>query len=54
LNNYDIQAPIALIEAAGGIVTNWEGGPVHQGGRALAAANPTIHREALDILKAVQ
>ncbi len=54
LNNYDIQAPIALIEAAGGIVTNWEGGPVHQGGRALAAANPTVHREALDILKAVQ
>lgn len=54
LNNYDIQAPIALIEAAGGIVTNWEGGPVHQGGRALAAANPTIHREALDILKAAQ
>ena len=54
LNNYDIQAPIALIEAAGGIVTNWEGGPVHQGGRALAAANPTVHREALDILKAAQ
>ena len=50
LNSYDIQAPIALIEAAGGIVTNWEGGPVHQGGRALAAANAEIHRAALDIL----
>jgi len=50
LNAYDIQAPIALIEAAGGIVTNWEGGPVHAGGRALAAANRDVHRAALDIL----
>ena len=51
LNNYDIQAPIALIEAAGGVVTDWEGASVHQGGRAIAAANPEIHRAALDILR---
>lgn len=51
LNAYDIQAPIAVIEAAGGIVTDWQGGPAHQGGRALAAANPAIHAEALAILK---
>lgn len=50
LNAYDIQAPIAVIEAAGGIVTNWEGGPVHEGGRALAAANPAIHAAALALL----
>ncbi|MEL7165686.1 MAG: histidinol-phosphatase [Pseudomonadota bacterium] len=50
LANYDIQAPIALIEAAGGIVTNWEGGPVHDGGRALAAANADIHAAALKLL----
>ncbi|MDF1728328.1 MAG: histidinol-phosphatase [Sulfitobacter sp.] len=50
LNAYDIQAPIALIEAAGGIVTDWEGGPAHDGGRALAAANPQIHAEALALL----
>ena len=30
---YDIQAPIAVIEAAGGIVTDWRGNPVHEGGR---------------------
>lgn len=52
LNAYDIQAPIALIEAAGGIVTDWDGGPVHAGGRAVAAANRDIHRAALDILRA--
>ena len=52
LNAYDIQAPIAVIEAAGGIVTNWEGGPVHEGGRALAAATPELHAAALELLQA--
>ncbi|PJI84994.1 histidinol phosphatase-like enzyme (inositol monophosphatase family) [Yoonia maricola] len=51
LNAYDIQAPIAVIQAAGGIVTDWHGGPVHNGGRALAAANADIHAEALAILQ---
>jgi fructose-1,6-bisphosphatase/inositol monophosphatase family enzyme len=50
---YDICAPIAVIEAAGGIVTDWQGGPVHAGGRALAAANPDIHAAALAILKTI-
>lgn len=50
LNSYDIQAPMALIQAAGGIVTDWEGGPVHMGGRAVAAANPQVHAAALDLL----
>ena len=49
---YDIQAPIAVVQAAGGIVTDWDGGPAHEGGRALAAAHPAIHAEALAILKA--
>lgn len=52
LNAYDIQAPIAVIEAAGGIVTDWSGNPAHNGGRALAAANPEIHAAALEILSA--
>lgn len=51
LQTYDILAPIAVIEAAGGIVTNWEGGPAHDGGRAVAAANPQLHAAALDLLK---
>jgi len=51
LNAYDIQGPIAVVEAAGGIVTNWQGGPAHQGGRALAAANRTLHAAALKILQ---
>lgn len=51
LQAYDIQAPIAVIEAAGGIVTNWEGDPAHEGGRALAAANADIHAQALALLQ---
>jgi histidinol phosphatase-like enzyme (inositol monophosphatase family) len=52
LQAYDVQAPIAVIEAAGGIVTDWEGRPCPQGGRVLAAANREIHAEALAILRA--
>ncbi|NBR52191.1 MAG: histidinol-phosphatase [Rhodobacteraceae bacterium] len=51
LNAYDIQGPQAVIEAAGGIVTSWDGGPAHNGGRVIAAANPAIHAEALAILQ---
>ncbi len=50
LSAYDIQAPIAVIEAAGGIVTDWQGGPAHEGGRAVAAANAELHARALEIL----
>lgn len=47
---YDICAPIAVIEAAGGVVTDWVGNPAHGGGRVIAAANPQIHAEALALL----
>lgn len=50
LNAYDIQAPIAVVEAAGGIVTNWSGGPAHRGGQAIAAATPELHQAALALL----
>ena len=50
LQAYDVQAPIAVIEAAGGIVTDWQGRPCPQGGRVLAAANAEIHAEALALL----
>lgn len=51
LNAYDIQAPIAVVAASGGIVTDWNGGPAHFGGRAIAAANESLHAEALELLK---
>ena len=50
LQAYDVQAPIAVIEAAGGIVTDWQGRPCFDGGQVLAAANPAIHAEAMALL----
>lgn len=50
LQAYDIQGPMAVIEAAGGVVTDWEGNPPHMGGRVIAAANPEIHAAALRVL----
>ncbi|MEM9048442.1 MAG: histidinol-phosphatase [Pseudomonadota bacterium] len=50
---YDIQAPIAVIEAAGGIVTDWQGNPAHRGGCAIAAGDPWLHEAALNVLNGV-
>jgi myo-inositol-1(or 4)-monophosphatase len=50
LHAFDVAAPIAVIQAAGGVVTDWTGRPAHQGGRILAAANPMLHAAALDVL----
>lgn len=52
LQAYDVQAPIAVIEAAGGVVTDWQGGPVHEGGQVLAAATRELHAAALELLGA--
>ena len=54
LQAYDLQAPIAVIQAAGGVVTDWQGRPAHDGGRVLAAANREIHAEALALLNAAE
>ena len=51
LHPYDIHAPIAVIQAAGGIVSNWQGGAAHMGGRVLAAANRDVQSVALSILQ---
>jgi len=50
LHVYDYHAPMAVIEAAGGIVSNWRGGPPDGDGRILAAANAELHSAAVDIL----
>jgi histidinol phosphatase-like enzyme (inositol monophosphatase family) len=52
LHSYDVMAPIAVIEAAGGIVTDWQGRPAHAGGQVVAAANAAVHAAALERLNA--
>lgn len=50
LQPYDVQAPMAVIEAAGGLVTDWKGRRNPAGGQVIAAANAEVHRAALALL----
>ncbi len=52
LQPYDYLGPTGLIEAAGGIVTDWEGRPLglESDGRVVAAATRELHRQALALL----
>jgi myo-inositol-1(or 4)-monophosphatase len=50
LKPYDIQAPIPIIEAAGGVVTDWTGKPAYNGGQVVAAGDPRLHQIALELL----
>lgn len=53
LHPYDIQGPMAVVQAAGGIVTTWDGGSAHMGGRIIAAATQDLHEQAMEILRGV-
>nr|WP_210341756.1 histidinol-phosphatase [Rhizobium setariae] len=50
LQPYDIVALVPIIEQAGGVVTDWDGGPAERGGGIVAAANTTLHAKALAVL----
>ncbi|HEY2256921.1 MAG TPA: histidinol-phosphatase [Variovorax sp.] len=53
LQPYDYLGPTGLIEAAGGVITDWEGQPlgIHSDGRVLAAATRDLHQQALALLR---
>lgn len=50
LEAYDIVPLIPIVESAGGVVTTWDGGPAVRGGAVVAAANPALHRAALEVI----
>ncbi len=53
LQRHDWAALAPVVEAAGGVITNWRGDPLGEDdrGEALAAATPELHAEALAQLK---
>ena len=53
LQPYDYLGPAGLIEAAGGVITDWEGRPLTRetGKRILAAGDPERHREMLRLVE---
>ncbi len=50
LSAYDIMPLIPVVEGAGGIVTDWQGNSAVDGGFVIAAANDTLHKEAMSLL----
>ena len=52
LSSYDIVPLLPLLEAAGAVVTDWQGGSAAHGGAIVAAANQALHAQALAVLAA--
>jgi histidinol phosphatase-like enzyme (inositol monophosphatase family) len=50
LKDVDIAALIPIIEAAGGVVTDWQGRHHPKGGDIIAAGSPALHAKALTYL----
>ncbi len=53
LHVWDYAAPAAVVENAGGVVTDWQGKPLSStsdGGSVLAASTPALHAAALSLL----
>ena len=50
LKPFDILPLIPIIERAGGVVTDWNGGDARAGGAVLAAGDPRTHAAALESL----
>ena len=52
MNPWDIAALVPVIRGAGGVVTDWSGGPAYPAESTLAAATPALHAELLAALSA--
>ena len=50
LKPHDVLALIPIIEGAGGIVTTWDNGRPHDGGRIIAAGDRRVHAQAIAVL----
>jgi myo-inositol-1(or 4)-monophosphatase len=50
LKAHDIVALIPIVMGAGGVITNWDGGPAAAGGRIIAAGDKRVHAAAMELL----
>jgi myo-inositol-1(or 4)-monophosphatase len=51
LKPHDVVPLVPIILGAGGVITSWENGPPHAGGRIIAAGDPRVHQAAMELLK---
>ena len=50
LKPHDVLPLIPIIEGAGGIITTWDDGRPHSGGRVVAAGDKRVHEQAIRLL----
>ena len=50
LKPWDVQALIPIVENAGGVMSNWDGGPCNDGGQVIACGDPALHKKVLQVL----
>lgn len=51
LQPYDVQALIPIIEAAGGVITSWDGKSAQYGGTIVACGDRRLHAQLVDLLR---
>jgi histidinol phosphatase-like enzyme (inositol monophosphatase family) len=52
LKPWDVQPLIPIIEGAGGVITDWSGGPADAADDMVIASNPALHAQAVALLSA--
>ena len=50
MNPWDIAALVPIVRGAGGVVTDWHGGPAYPAESTIAAATPALHAATLAVL----
>lgn len=50
LKPWDVQPLIPIVAGAGGVITDWAGGPAHEASEVIIAADRELHAEVLDAL----
>lgn len=54
LHPWDIAAGALLVQEAGGMVTDWQGGPFRSRHHRVVAANPALHAQMLEVIEMVE
>src|SRR5262245_28468746 len=49
-HRWDVAALIPIVEGAGGVISNWQGGSCADGGQILAAGDARAHTQAMGLL----
>lgn len=50
VNPWDIAALVPIIRGAGGVITDWQGGPPYPANSTIASATPNLHEQILRAL----